>query len=77
MSTTFQFDSKLALEQYHKRKEDNKGKQINNGNLPAGSPMYYYCKFCGCHTETLPECHYSAPKTTCEPCKALHLHGLI
>lgn len=28
--------------------------QINNSSLPAGSPMYYYCKYCGTHTETLP-----------------------
>lgn len=74
---SFQFDSKLAMEQYQLRKKANVGKQINNSSLPAGSPMYYYCKFCGDHTETLPECHISRPKTVCEPCEALRIHGLI
>ena len=74
---TFKFDSELALEQYRKRKEANQGKQVDNNSLHAGSPMYYYCKFCGVHTETLSECHMSAPKTVCDPCEALHVHGLI
>lgn len=77
MSTVCQFDSKLALEQYEKRKKENEGKQINNSSLPAGSPMYYYCKFCGAHTQTLPEGHWSRPITKCVPCEALHIHGLI
>lgn len=73
----FKFDAELALEQYNKRKAQHEGKQINNSSLPAGSPMYYYCRFCGCPTETLPESHMSAPKTKCDPCEALHIHGLI
>ena len=73
----FKFDSKLALAQFEKRKKANAGKQINNGSLPAGSPMYYYCKRCGAHTETLSESHSSKPKTICEPCDALRVHGLI
>lgn len=77
MSVVFKFDSALAMEQYEKRKKENEGKQIDNASLPAGSPMYYYCKFCGEHTETLAESHWSAPKTTCDPCNALHIHGLI
>lgn len=73
---TFKFDADLALEQYNKRKEKFADKQINNSALPAGSPMYY-CRFCGCPTETLPESHMRAPTTKCEPCDALHIHGLI
>jgi hypothetical protein len=71
------FDSEVALKQFAKRKAVNKGKQINNASLPAGSSMYYYCKFCGEHTETLPESHFGAAKTICDPCKALNDHGLI
>lgn len=71
------FDYKLALKQYHERKAANRGKQINNSSLYAGSPMYYYCKFCGVLTETLPESHLSRPKTICDPCKILHEHGLL
>ena len=29
--------------------------QVDNGSLPAGSPMYYYCKSCGHQTKVLPE----------------------
>lgn len=75
MEVKIDFD--VALEQYKKRKEENKGKQIDNGSLYAGSPMYYYCHFCGVHTETLPESHTCAPKIICEPCDILHKHGLI
>lgn len=77
MEAVFKFDAELAMEQFRKRKAENQGKQIDNSSLPAGSPMYYYCRFCGAHTETLPETHWNAPKITCEPCKALHIHGLI
>lgn len=75
--SVFKFDADLALEQYHLRREKYAGKQIDNNALPAGSPMYYYCKFCGCPTETLSELHMSVPKTKCDPCEALHIHGLI
>jgi hypothetical protein len=72
------FDVDLALEQFNKRVAANpESKQINNSSLHAGAPMIYYCRFCGCHTETLPECHVSRPKTCCDPCKVLNDHGLI
>lgn len=72
------FDSKLALENFHKRVEASKlAGQIDNSRLHAGSPMHYYCKHCGTHTETLPELHFSAPKRVCDACKTLVDHGLI
>lgn len=71
------FDKDVALEQYRKRVEENRGKQINNSTLPAGSSMYYYCEHCGAHTETLPELHTKAPRIICVPCAALRAHGLI
>jgi len=71
------FDKDLAMEQFNKRVEENKGKQIDNSRLPAGAPMHYYCKHCGAHTETLPETHTSIPRTTCAPCGHLRAHGLI
>jgi hypothetical protein len=77
MSIAYAFDTKIALEQFKKRKVANEGKQIDNSRLHAGSPMVYYCRFCGEHTETLPESHLKAPKTTCDPCKILRDHGLI
>jgi hypothetical protein len=71
------FDFELAMRMYEKRKAENKGKQIDNSRLHAGSPMYYYCRFCGAHTETLPEGHWGAPRVVCDPCKVLRDHGLI
>jgi hypothetical protein len=76
-TTTYVFDSKIALEQFKKRKAANSGKQIDNSSLYAGSPMVYYCKFCGEHTQTLPESHIEAPKVVCDACKILRDHGLV
>jgi len=72
-----EMDLDVALKQYEKRKEENAGKQRDNSTLPAGAPMYYYCRFCGVHTETLPETHWGRPITVCDPCDILHKHGLI
>ena len=72
-----EFNADLAMANYLKRKEEHKGKQVDNSRLPAGSPMYYHCKFCGCPTQTLPELHSGIPKTVCDPCKVLHEHGCI
>ena len=71
------FDPEIALEQFAKRKAENAGKQVDNSSLYAGSPMYYYCKFCGVQTDVLPESHFCAPKRICDPCKVLNDHGLI
>jgi hypothetical protein len=69
---------KVAMAQYLKRKKVNAGKEkIDNAKLHAGSPMYYYCRYCGDHTETLPESHLSKPKTTCDSCKLLVNLGLL
>jgi hypothetical protein len=75
--TIYVFDSKVALEQFQKRKARNAGKQIDNASLPAGSSMRYYCGSCGEHTETLPECYWGRPKTTCDACQILRDHGLL
>lgn len=71
------FDFELAMRMFKERKAANEGKQIDNSRLHAGSPMYYYCRHCGAHTETLPESHWGRPKTVCDPCDVLHKHGLI
>lgn len=71
------FNKEIALEQYNKRREENKGKQIDNSSLHAGSPMYFYCRFCAVQTEVLPELYTKVPCTICAPCKVLHEHGLI
>ena len=71
------FDIELAMRMFKERKAANEGKQIDNSRLYAGSPMYYYCKFCGVHTDTVPESHWGRIKTVCDPCDVLHKHGLI
>ena len=54
-----------------KKKSSEPGYQIDNGSLYAGSPMYFYCKYCGIHTETLPELYTCRPKTICDGCNRL------
>lgn len=72
------FDVDVALGQFKKRVAANpESKQINNSSLYAGMNMIYYCRFCGVHTDTLPECHTRGAKTCCDPCKVLNDHGLI
>lgn len=74
----YEFNTAVALEQFRKRRAANAKKtRVDNSAAYAGSPMVYYCRFCGDHTETLPECHLSRPITICNPCKILHDHGLI
>lgn len=65
------------MEQYKKRCETYHGKQIDNSKLYAGSPMYYYCKYCGAQTMVVPESYWGVISRICEPCDLLHKHGLI
>lgn len=65
------------MEQYKKRCEMHRGKQIDNSKLYAGSPMYYYCKYCGVQTMIVPESYCGAISRICEPCDLLHKHGLV
>lgn len=71
------FNAEVALAQFEKRVKENAGKQVNNSSLPAGSPMFYYCRFCGAHICTLPELHTQFVRDICTPCDALLTHGLI
>ena len=59
------------LQQRDERRERNKDiKRVNNGDLYAGSPMYYYCRDCG-EEMKLPEGHWEAAPTYCGGCKRL------
>ena len=71
------FDKNISIEAFVTRYRENQGKQVDNSALYAGSPMFYYCKHCGVHTETLPESHMKRPVTCCTACEALDQHGLI
>jgi hypothetical protein len=61
---------KFALAEFKKRKAL-KTKQIDNAMLYAGSPMYFYCKYCGVLSDELPESYTIPPKRCCKECKAL------
>ena len=57
------------------RRERNKNqKRINNADLPAGAPMYFYCDSCG-ESMMFPE-NYTPPRERhCEQCRAMQRHG--
>lgn len=59
-----------ALEQLKHRRE-NKPEQTDNGKLPAGFPMYFYCISCGHESDRLPESYVGRPKKLCPECQAL------
>lgn len=53
---------------FEERKAANAKKtQIRNQDLPARSPMYYYCRLCE-QVMVLPESHLSAAPKYCEWC---------
>lgn len=55
-----------------RRKQSMEVGQIDNGMLMAGSPMYYYCKYCGVLSDTKPEDWWEVmPKTVCDDCQVL------
>jgi hypothetical protein len=71
-------EDKTALAALEQRRVSNIGQQIDNGELPAGSPMHYYCWSCGAHVATKPEEWYEDPPPHhCANCKDLLKAGLI
>lgn len=72
-----QDEIEIAQKNFWVRKDENKGKQINNSSLRAGSPMYFYCRHCGVHTETLPESYTGKAVTICRPCDELDKMGAV
>lgn len=68
------------VQKFLKRKEENsKKKRVNNASLRAGSPMYYYCKYCGAE-DIKPECFNPRTdpiKDPCDACRELIEKGLM
>lgn len=62
-----------ALEELEKKKEGAKDiERVNNNDLPAGAPMYYYCRLCGLEVGVLSETYVgSSPKLCYHPCQQL------
>jgi len=50
---------------------ENRPEQIDNGRLPAGSPMYFYCRICGHQSDVKGESYTDAPKKYCKECQEL------
>ncbi len=56
----------------------NRPEQIDNGSLYAGSPMYFYCKFCGHLSDVLPESYcLTGPTNICDDCDILKEADLL
>jgi len=61
---------KRIMEEFQERRKKWKDKQTDNSNLLAGSPMYYYCMYCGAHVVTLPESFWlTEVKRVCPECR--------
>ncbi len=46
-------------------------KPIDNGALPAGSPMYFYCRLCKVQCDVKSESYMTPPKKYCDDCRDL------
>lgn len=51
--------------------------RVDNSSLPAGSPMYYYCRACGAFITALPEAHFSPAPKYCDDCEDLKKEALL
>jgi hypothetical protein len=77
MSTTQEQINEAAVAALEARRA-NVPKQINNSELYAGSPMYFYCQCCGHQSDVLPEAYFlSTPRELCKECQAMSDRGLI
>jgi hypothetical protein len=66
-----------ALAKFAERKA-NAPEKIDNAQLPAGSPMYYYCGLCGVLVAVKPEDWWEdPPPKLCSECTELKEAGLI
>lgn len=65
-----------ALNALYARRAANTGrKHIDNGSLPAGSPMYFYCIGCG-DVLVVPESYITKPDC-CYECEAMRKLGWL
>ena len=65
------------VEEFIRRYQARNTQPINNSDLIAGSPMYYYCKACGAFITALPEAHISPAPKYCESCQDLKKEALL
>jgi len=61
-----------ALAAFKSRREaSSRQVRIDNGALPAGSPMFFYCHSCGVNHATLREDYEVPPPHHCRDCRAM------
>ncbi|MDR0282313.1 MAG: hypothetical protein LBI53_03140 [Candidatus Peribacteria bacterium] len=71
-----QLSEEAALAALKERKE-NPPTKVKNDSLPAGSPMYFYCRICGHQSDVLPETYVGSPKKFCKECQILQNEGWL
>lgn len=72
-------DKKAVKDFYARKKKNSKKERKNNSALYAGSPMYYYCSYCG-DEDVKSECfnpRINPIKDPCDACKELIKKGLM
>lgn len=67
-----------AFAELEERKKKAQGTvRVRNEDLYAGSPMYFYCKYCGLESDVLPESYTERPRKVCNPCQSMKNEGWL
>lgn len=77
MTELTRIEERMVENFIYRYRENEKKARINNADLPAGYPMYYYCRGCGVLVATLPEEHLNAPPKYCDDCEDLRKQALL
>lgn len=66
-----------ALRSFDERRE-NPPEHVDQGTLPVGSPMTFYCRLCGGISDVMPEDYFlGTPRKVCTECTAMVEYGLL
>jgi hypothetical protein len=66
-----------ALESLAQRRA-NPIQRVDNGELVAGSPLYFYCKSCGWLSDVMPENYFvGQPRRLCSECQGMKEMGWL
>jgi len=76
--STIEMAKKTAIQQFIRRKNFVQAKKkIDNSTLPAGVPVFTYCRHCGIPIEKLPEDYLFCPYFKCSQCSGLENEGWL
>jgi hypothetical protein len=76
--TLFNLKDKAEVEAALAERRASAPEKIRNEDLPAGSPIYYYCKSCGHQTAILAEGWiYNPPPKYCDFCTLIREAGWV